>query len=62
MEQNHSYTKIPNVILDNLPNYTPIECKVMMLIARQTFGYADTIREFSINDISSKIGRQQPLS
>ncbi len=59
MEQNYSYTKIPNVILDNLPSYTPIECKVMMLIARQTMGYADAIHEFSVKYICQKIGHKK---
>ena len=62
MEQSHNYTKIPNVILDNLPNYTPIECKVMMLIARQTMGYDRAIHEFSVRYIGSKIGHRQPAT
>ena len=65
MEQSHTikpyfYTKIPNEILDNLDKYTPIECKIMMLIARQTLGYADVIYEFSISYICSKIGHKKP--
>lgn len=51
-----NYTQVPNAILDNLDKFTPAEIKVLMAIARQTFGYHQKRKKMSISFIQKATG------
>ena len=54
---NPNFTQIPNVILDNMPEMTHVELRLILAICRQTFGWhRETTKEMSISFIQNATG------
>ena len=51
-----NWTKCPNCILDNLDKFTPMECKILMLMVRKNYGYQQPSMKFSLTYICREIG------
>lgn len=54
------WTKFPNCILDNLDKFTPMECKILMLMVRKNYGYQQPNMKFSLTYICQKIRSSKP--
>jgi hypothetical protein len=50
------YSQIPNVLLDNIDKFDPVEFKVLMVICRSTFGYHTKKFTLSISQLLSLTG------
>ncbi len=52
-----NWTMFPNDILDNVNNLTPAECKILMIMVRQTMGWVSNVNyRFSLRWLVEKTG------
>ena len=55
-----NWTKFPNCILDNLDKFTPMECKILMLMVRENYGYQQPNMKFSLTYLCEQTGNSKP--
>ena len=56
-----NYTQIPNLLLDNMANFTHAEFKVMMYICRRTFGFQKESDKIALSQMLNGIKKEDKI-
>lgn len=60
MIEKPNYTQTPNLILDNMADYSPSEFKFLMAVCRKTFGFHKKVDAISLSQLEEMTGLSKP--